>query len=262
MTKLQWAAIAGALALFFVLYLGCERKPQDIASLETSRALSVESTDIKAVIQDAKASLAPGKQSLIMGLEQDLESSLDDSTRVTLYKELSGEWYQLQRFSIAGYYAQQVAEIENTEGSWSIAGTTYSICTQRTTEERIKSFCAGRAVQAFESAISLNPENVANRVNLALTYTNNPPEDNPMKGVLMLRELNQEAPSNVLVLNALGRLSIRTGQFENAVKRLEAALNAEPQNVTTICLLAQAYEGTGNPEQAKQFADQCRQLRQ
>lgn len=262
MTKLQWAVIAGALALFLVLYLGCDRKPENIASLETSRALSVESTDINLVIQEAKAALEPAQATLISGLEQDLESSLEDSIRVGLYKELSGEWYQLQRFSIAGYYAQQVAEVENNEGAWSIAGTTYFICTQRTTEERIKSFCSKRAIQAFENAISLNPENLANRVNLALTYTNNPPEDNPMKGVLMLRELNQEEPDNVLVLNALGRLSIRTGQFENAIKRLGAALEADPQNATTICLLAQAYEGAGNAEQANAYAEQCRQLRQ
>lgn len=262
MTKLQWAAIAGALMLFLVLYLGCDRKPEDIASLETSRALSVESTDINAVVQEAKQGLQPAQRSLILGLEQDVESTLEDSNRVALYKKLSGEWYQLQRFSIAGYYAQQVAEVENTENSWSIAGTTYSICTQRTSEERIKAFCTGRAVQAFESAISLNPSNVANQVNLALTYTNNPPPDNPMKGVLMLRELNQEAPSNVLVLNALGRLSIRTGQFDNAIKRLQSALDAEPQNATTICLLAQAYEGAGNTEQATAYAEQCQQMRQ
>jgi len=80
--------------------------------------------------------------------------------------------------------------------------------------------------------------------------------------VLMLRTLNQEEPNNVLVLNALGRLSIRTGQFDNAVKRLNAALDSEPENATTICLLAQAYEGAGNAEQATVFAEQCRQMRQ
>lgn len=262
MTKLQWTVVAGAFVLFLVLYLGCDRKPEDIASLETSRALSVESTDINAVIQKAKQELSPAERSRILGLEQQLESTLEDTSRVALYKELSGEWYKLQRFSAAGYYAQQVAEAEATEDSWSIAGTTYSICAQRASEERVKAFCANRAVQAFENAISLNPGNVANQVNLALTYTNNPPPDNPMKGVLMLRELNQEEPSNVLILNALGRLSIRTGQFENAVTRLSTALEADPQNATTICLLAQAYEGAGNAEQATAFAEQCRQMRQ
>lgn len=262
MTKLQWTVIAGALALFLVLYLGCDRKPEDIATLETSRALSVESADINAVIREAKEELRPEQLSLILGLEQNLESTLEDSGRVALYKELSGEWYQLQQFSVAGHYAEQVAEAEGTESSWSIAGTTYSICAQRASEERIRDFCANRSVRSFENAISLNPENVANRVNLALTYTSNPPPDNPMKGVLMLRELNQEEPNNVLVLNALGRLSIRTGQFDNAVERLTAALKADPQNATTICLLAQAYEGAGNAEQATAFAKQCRQLRQ
>ncbi len=262
MTKLQWAAIGGALGLFFVLYFGCNRKPEDIASLEKSRALTVESTDINTVIKEAKAGLEAPQMSVVLSLEEKLEATVADSARAEVYKELSSQWYELQRFAIAGYYAQQVAALLNTENSWSIAGTTYSICMQRAAEERIRDFCTGRAVQAFESAISLNPENVAHKVNLALTYTTNPPPDNPMKGVMMLRELNQETPNNVLVLNALGRLSIRTGQYDNAVERLQAALEADPENRTSICLLAQAYEGKGDAEQAENYADQCRRLRQ
>jgi len=262
MTKLQWAVIAAAAALFFLLYFGCDRQPPDMAALEETRSLSVESTTPEVLLEEAKSELQPVELSTLAPLEQRAQEAESDTARMGAYRQLSSEWYQLGQPAIAGYYAQRVAELADTEESWSIAGTTYSICIQRSEREKVREFCTGRAIRAFESAIAINPENTAHRVNLALAYTSNPPPDNPMKGVLMLRELNQEQPDNVLVLNALGRLAIRTGQYDKAVERLESARSVEPDNRNTNCLLAQAYKGKGESTQAKAFAEKCRSLSQ
>jgi predicted Zn-dependent protease len=131
---------------------------------------------------------------------------------------------------------------------------------QRSEEEKVRAFCTNNAVEAFENAISLNPSNISHQVNLALLYAENPPSDNPMKGITMLLDLNREHPENVLVLNNLARLAIRTGQYDRAIERLEKARSIEPDNANTSCLLAQAYEGSGNTEQAEAFGEQCRKL--
>jgi len=262
MTKLQWAVILSAVALFFLLYFGCERTPPDIAALEETRGLAAEATTPEALIDEAKAELEAAQAAKVEALRQEVESTMQDSVKAAVYQSLSSEWYKFGYPAIAGYYAEELAGLRNTEESWSIAGTTYSICIQRSEAEKVREFCTARAVRAFENAISLNPDNTAHRVNLALTYTTNPPPDNPMKGVLMLRELNQDEPDNVLVLNALGRLSIKTGQYDKAVERLEAALQNEPGNANTICLLAQAYEGKGNGGKAQEYAEKCRSLSQ
>ncbi len=260
MTKLQWGIVASAIALFFVIYFGCDTRPKDIAALETSRALAAESTDITTLLGEARAGLSSTASNNILALETELESAPSDSARAEVFKRLSSRWYELGHPAVAGYYAQQVAEIENTEESWSIAGTTYSICIQRAEEPRARDFCTGRAIQAFENAISINPGNTAHRVNLALAYTSNPPPDDPMKGVLMLRDLNQKAPDNVLVLNALARLALQTGQYGRAAERLERAQQLEPDDINTICLLSQAYEGLGETAKAQEFAQKCRSL--
>jgi len=76
----------------------------------------------------------------------------------------------------------------------------------------------------------------------------------------MLLDLNREHSENVLVLNTLARLAIRTGQYDRAIERLEKARSIEPNNANTSCLLAQAYEGNGNTEQAQAFAERCQDL--
>lgn len=260
MSRLQWIVIGISVALFFILYFGCETTPKNIKTLEKSRALSSEGTDVVSLLAEAKTGLSSMASNKILALEVQLEEMLEDTARSTALKQLSSEWYNQGHAGIAGHYAQEVAAIENTEESWSIAGTTYSICIQRAKEERVKSFCTVRAVNAFENAISIKPENLAHQVNLALVYTYNPPPDNPMQGILMLRTLNQKAPDNVLVLNTLARLAIQTGQYDKAIERLSKAWSLEENNLTTACLLAQAYEGAGENAKAEQYLALCRSL--
>jgi len=159
--------------------------------------------------------------------------------------------------AIAGFYAQTIAENDNSEESWSIAGTTYSICLQRTKEQKVRDYCYQNAVQAFESAVSVNPDNPQHKVNLAVLYTENPPPQNPMKGILMLRELTEKYPENASVLVNLGRLAIQTSQFDKAIERLSQALTLEPTNRQAICFIAKAYEAKGDQTNAELFGKRC-----
>jgi len=259
MTKAQIGTVIFAVALLFAMYWGCDRKPPEQEAVERSRSLVVESTDISVLRDEAKEALAPAELGAVLELEASIEQAVADSVKVERFKQISGKWYTLGYPAIAGFYAQQVAELDNSEEAWSIAGTTYSIAVQRAADDRTRSFATGRAVTAFENAISLNPDNPANQVNLALIYTENPPESNPMQGVQMLLELNNEYPDNVYILNNLGRLANRTGQYERAVQRLEKALSLSPGNGNTICLLAEAYRGAGQTAQATEFQERCRE---
>jgi predicted Zn-dependent protease len=101
-------------------------------------------------------------------------------------------------------------------------------------------------------------ESVENQVAKALGYAENPPPDNPMKAVLMLRDLEAKHPDNPAVYNALGRLAIKTGQWQKAIDRLEKAWSLDKNNPTTPCLLQQAYEGAGQPEKSSEFARLCK----
>ncbi|RME98085.1 MAG: hypothetical protein D6772_09540 [Bacteroidetes bacterium] len=258
MKKAHYLAIAASLLLFLILYFGCETKAPGHAQIEKSRAIRTEAVDVGTLIRQAHTELPPDQQATLLALEEELQQAVADSVRIALQKRLSSFWYRNQKPAIAGHYAQQVAELEGSEEAWSIAGTTFAICVQQSTQAELKTFCNQRAIQAFEYAISLNPDNPAHRLNLALTYTEMPPADNPMKGVLLLRELQETYPDNTQVLNALGRLAIQTGQYARAVERLEQALAVEPDNRNTICLLAQAHQALGNTAEATRFSERCK----
>lgn len=261
MTKTQIIALVSATALFFAMYFGCETQSKDQQSLEKTRVFTAESTDVTVLMKEAQARLDADSRNEIGSIEQELDLVKDDSAAyISTLMRLAGAWFNAGEPAISGHYAQLVAERLQTEDAWSKAGTTYAICLQRSEEEKVRTYCTQRAVAAFESAISINPENVAHRVNLAVVHAENPPKEEVMRGITMLLELNRQYPENVSVLNNLGRLAIQTGQFDKAVQRLERVLEIEPGNPTATCLLADAWNGAGDAAKAEQFAKACGQF--
>jgi thioredoxin-like negative regulator of GroEL len=255
MNKQQIIVIASAIALFFILYFGCDVKSKEQKAVAQSRELTADVVNINSLIENATASLNPSQKADIQSLTQKAENNTP-----SVLKQLSGAWHDIGREEIAAYYAEKVAEIEKTEEAWSIAGANYYLAIQQNTEQNIRDFCTQKATNAFQNAISTNPSNLDNRINLALCYTENPPKDNPMKGILQLRELDKENPENIPVNVQLARLAIKTGQFDRAIERLEKMEAKEPNNKRVLCLLADAYQGGNNPK-AAEMLKKCESLK-
>lgn len=258
MNKAQYLAVLAALALFLGLYFGFDTKTDKQKTTERSRSLQAESTGFETIVADAKAHLDASQSTQVAEREQALEKAASDADRISALKRLSGLWYEFGQIPVAGGFAEQAAELENADSSWSVAGATFFNGLMASQDPVVRRYCADHAVKAFESAASLNPAQVEHRVNLALVYAENPPPDNPMQAVLMLRELENKYPDHPAVYNTLGRLAIKTGQWQRAVERLEKAWALDKNNLNTPCLLAKAYEGAGNITKANEFAGICK----
>ena len=257
MTKVQLVILLLAAALFAGLYWGFDTKPSAQKTLERSRALQAESTSPDQLINDARAHLSAEQAVSLALLEQQLTASQSDAQKIAALKALSRFWYTNNAPAASGILAEQVAGLENTDTSWSVAGATFFNALTLAQDPILRRYCADHALKAFESAASLNTTLVEHRVNQALVYAEQPPADNPMQAVLLLRDLEAKYPDEPSVYNALGRLAIKTGQWDRAVQRLEKALELEPNNSFTPCLLAKAYAGAGQTDKANTFANRC-----
>ena len=261
MRRPQWIAASIAFALVIITYWGCPVRAPEME--EGFRQGPLQATGVQSLIREAHAALTPAQQATLSTLEDRLASQEEDSARVDLLQQLAGEWYQAGQPAISGAYAEQIAEIVNTEEAWSIAATTFSLCLRQTDAEgKVRQYCSGRAEQAYQAAISLNPTGAENRINLALTYTDNPPPDNPMKGILMLRELEQQYPEEPLVYVTLAQLAIKTNQLDRAAERLLKADQLQPGNPDVVCPLAKVFENLGRAGEADIYARKCSALLQ
>ncbi len=256
MTRQQITVITLAILTFLVMYFGCETKTIAHKSIEKSRMLAAEVTDVTLLIQEAKKEMKENQIVEIELLEQEVNQTID-SSNIDILKKIAGKWYEVGYPAISGHYAEEIAGIVNDADSWSIAGSTYAIGMKNAQDEKIKIFCSERAISSFENAISLDPSNVLHQANLALCYTERPPSDNPMKGIQMLLGLDDKFPNNPVVLNNLATLAIKTGQYDKALARVKSVLQVDPKNKEANCLSAIVYQEMGDAEKASYFKAIC-----
>ncbi len=258
MKKTHWFSVLLFSLLFCLLYFGCDTKSTETKAVEKSRALNFESVNMQNLLQEGLTMLPGSERTKVLMLDQSLSKVTEDSEKVELLKKMAGFWYDNNNGLLSGYYAEKIANLSNTANAWSMAGTTFFLSLKKQEEKNKKEYALEKALEAFENAISLEPDNIQHRINRALCFVDSPPEDNPMMGIQQLLELNRSNPENVPVILQLARLGLQTNQFEKAIGRLEKALSLEPENQSTICLLAEAYAGFGEKIKAEQFAKLCK----
>ena len=257
MKKPQYLALVAALILFCGLYFGFNTKPSNQKKTEQSQVVLKGTTTSDELREAAGKELDAQQLVQVTELEQQISAAQNNAERAALLRRLSGLWYAAGYIPVAGDVAVQAALTENTDAAWSVAGGTFFNGLTASQDPKIRDYCAESAVKCFEKAALLTPEKVEHRVNAALVYAENPPPDNPMQAVLQLRELESKHPNEASVYNALGRLAIKTNQWERAIERLEKARSLDKRNLNTPCLLAKAYEGAGNTTKATEFARIC-----
>jgi len=257
LNKGQLISIISFVGLFLILYLGCSTKSTEQKDLEKSRSQKFELISIDRVINEAAPTISATAQGEISDIVSRMKLAETDTQKVEYLSRLASMWYSQGQPLISGHYAEQIAEINNDIDSWSIVGTTYSIATQQLKEGNERKHAVAKSRLAFEKALSLSPDNVDNKINLALTYVEAPLEENPMKGILMLVEMNRKHPENVAVLMQLARLSIKTAQYDKAVERLTKVIELRPTLREAHCMLAEALRQKGETTLANKAQQIC-----
>lgn len=242
MNKPQWIAVIVTLLLGSVMYFGFSIKKPDVVKNESTRALNQNSTSKSILLKRAKNELNSKQSDLIHVVQQSVDESSDDSTKIKNLKNLSGKWFEFGYPTIATVYAKEVAKTAKTAEAWSIAGSTAYIALRKAKNDLEKKYARATAIESYESAVSLAPDDISYKVNLAMTYVEAPPEGNPMKGVMMLLDMNKKHPDQPLILKSLAQLAIKTGQYEKAAGRLEKVVKLNPGDKKAWCLLSEAYK--------------------
>jgi tetratricopeptide (TPR) repeat protein len=249
----QLLTFVAALGFSLLLYLGCNRTTPKERALIEHRDSKGEILDPEVLIQKRKSELS-GADLTALHL---IESGLEDSSQIETFKQLSSSWFSLGYPEIAGYYARRIAEIEKDATSWSIAGTTFVYCLRKYQDELLVQYCKENSERAFENAISLAPDEISSKVNLATIRAEFPEESNPMLGIQMLLELNKTHPESIPVLMALGRFGMQTGQYAKVEERMRTVLEIEPNNTNAACLLGKALQAQDKEEAALPFLTKC-----
>lgn len=258
--KYQWFTIGVALIAGIVLYFGLSMKKPKMENVESTRLLNQMEISETIILRRAQKKLSAQQGDIIHLLQKSIEkNSGNDTLKIQYLKRLSGKWYEYGYPIVSAIYAQEVAGIENKPEAWAIAGSTAFIALGEADNDLDRKYARAAAIKSYESAVSLAPDELSFKVNLAMTYVEAPPQGNPMKGVLMLLEMDEKYPDEPLILKTLAELGIRTGQYQKAANRLVKVTQLNPDDRRAWCLLVEAYKHISvDPVLLNEAVEHCR----
>jgi tetratricopeptide (TPR) repeat protein len=237
----QLLFVLGALILTLTLYLA----PKKIEKMEAAgnpTAFSFEN-----FITKAKQGL---KRQEIEGLNVLENQAKENPNDVFLLDSLGKRWDALQRSGIAAHYFEIVAEEKKDEKSWINAAYRYFDAFQTTEDSAVRKKMTEKAIESYEKVLLINPKNLDAKTDLGVCYVEGTGE--PMKGIMMLREVVTENPEHENAQFNLGVLSMKSGQYTKAAERFEKVLSINPARKEMYLMTGRAYMMAGNNEKAKE----------
>lgn len=195
------------------------------------------------------AELAPEKRQIADQLREKLAESENKENIAIFADSLALLYAQSLKYDSAAYYAEQaVGAHESLPRIYSAGLYNFEAFNFATDGQRQAAF--GKKAEGYLlKVLEQDPEGLEPKNKLAMLYV---ASENPMKGIVMLREVLEKDADNKEALMNMGLLSVRSNQYDKAAERFEHLTRLEPGNVQAQFYLALSYLETGKKELAKE----------
>ena len=196
------------------------------------------------ILDGAKTALTGSQKISLLSIENQLNTAKAPADRAAIYRQLSKFWADsAQRIEPYLYYTYSAALLENSEKSLTFAAQLLvdNLATQEA-PPAIQNWIAANAKVLLEKALVINPNNDSTKINLGACYLFGNISDNPMQGILKVKEVVDKNPQNIYGNMILGLGGKKSGQYPKAIERFLNILKLEPNNIEAMVNLAECYE--------------------
>jgi len=255
--KQQIILLAGGLLIFASLfYFGKTVATKDLSSKgEAPGPAAAAAFNIGKYIQDTKSKLSVSQINYINSLENSISRGDVSAQQIKVYNQLASFWADsIHQQEIYIFYTSQSAKLVNSEKNLTFAAQLILADLRNESDPAKRGWKAEQAIELFEHAITLNPNNPNLQVGLGSCYVfgkgmvGNPQET--MKGIQQLLQVVRKDSLNMQAQLVLGIGGVISNQFDKAIDRLLNVLKYEPSNLEAISWLADAYAGKGDKANA------------
>jgi tetratricopeptide (TPR) repeat protein len=152
-------------------------------------------------------------------------------------------WDKQKRPDFAAYFVEQIAERSQTSLAYSKAGDRYYYSVRFTKDNNEIPALYQSAVRCYEKAIAKDAKNIDAKIQLAACFVEDGKD--PMKGIGLLREVEKTDSNNVKLQLTFAFFSVKSQQWDRAIKRFNKVLEIDPLYIEAYLHLADAYEQQG-----------------
>ena len=240
-----------ALVLCTVLYVFVPRTNKSKHTAENNIAAN-QTVSTQTILEGAKTALTANQKIYLLSVENQLTTSKSTRDSAHVYHQLAQFWADsAHRVEPYLYYTYTAALLENSEKSLTFAAQ--QLIDNLTTPDAppaMLNWIAGNAKVLLEKALVINPNNDSAKINLGACYLFGNISDNPMQGILKVKEVVDKNPGNVYGNLILGLGGKKSGQYPKAIERFSAVLKVQPNNMEAMVNIAECYELTNQKDLA------------
>lgn len=263
MKKQQWLLVGGASVFCFLLYfLGNTippKKPAELAS--ASQRDEHQSVTFEALLVKAKEKINADQAQRLAQLETSVIRGDIKEQQIHVFHRLARFWADTAHiFEPYAYYTGEAAKLENSEKSLTFAAHLFLENLITEGQPAMQHWLAENAKVLFEKAIAINPANDSSKIGLGACYIFGNISDNPMQGIIPVREIVQKDPGNIFAQMVLGLGGKKSGQYDKAIERFSVIVQKQPGNMEAVFNLAECYDLMGDKTNAIKWYETAKRL--
>jgi len=259
--KPQAFVVIIALLLLGSLYFLAPRSSKD-QKATANNSTENQSVTNQSIIESAKTNLSAEQKISLLSIENQLTRSKNASDSLNYTIKLAKFWADsANRLAPYLYYTYSAALLENSEKSLTFAAQ--QIINNLITPDAppaLQPWMAGNAKVLLEKALEMNPNNDSATINLGACYLFGNISDNPMQGILKVKQVVDKNPQNAYGQFILALGGKKSGQYDKAIERFLIVAQVDPSNLEAMVHLAECYELTNKKEEAIQWYTKVRDL--
>ena len=252
--KTQIGLMAIAVVLFVLLFLAPTKKSTDVAEKVVVKPAAESSANIESFILIAEKALSVNLKHSYDSLINAANVSKND----TAYLTIANFWDLQKRPDFAAFYVEKSANKQQTSDAYAKAGDRYYYSIRFVKNNEEVPVLYESATRCYQKAIDKNSKNIDAKIQLAACYVEG--SQDPMKGITLLREVEKTDSNNVKLQLNFAFFSVKSQQWDKAIKRFNKVLEIDPLYIEAYLHLADAYEQQGDKNKTIEMLEKYAKL--
>jgi tetratricopeptide (TPR) repeat protein len=246
---------AGLLTVFILFFFGRTISNKKTVLAKEKGNTTQKTFNIQEFISQEKAKLSPDKIAFLSKVENIASRGDVLFQQIKANETLANFWKDTAKlYEPYAFYTSSASKLVNSEKNLTFAARIFLENLRGEKDEAKLNWQTNEAIDLFERAIKLNPNNDDLRIGLGSAYIygkgRNGNAAETMQGILELVNVVKKDSTNMRAQLMVGVGGLVSGQFDKAIVRLQKVVTAQPDNAEAVAYLADAYAGIGNKAEA------------
>jgi len=229
--------------------------------MPAQQANQQKSISFNDILASARQKISKEQNDRLIAIENAVTRGDVKDQKIRIYHQLAGFWKDSAAiFEPYAYYTGEAAKLENSEKSLNFAARLFVDNLLAASDPTMQNWLATNGKDLYDRSLAINPNNDSAKIAISEFYMFGNISDNPMQGILTVREIAQKNPDNLYAHWILGLGGKKSGQYDKAIEHFTRIIEKHPTDVEVVFQLAESNELKGDKAAAVKWYELSKKL--